>query len=115
MRRDLSVLDRDIGQDWSRIIQDAFKHGIDCDIIQGGLLAGGSVQDIHAVSATQNYVLGSKLITPDGRVFYYAKCNAERTTAYCMMHNRKAGPDIARTQNIAVETVIGKDLGGNWI
>jgi len=73
MRRDLSVLDRDIGQDWSRIIQEAFKHGIDCDIIHGGLLAGRSDQGLYEVSATQNYVIGTKRMTPDGRVFRYAK------------------------------------------
>lgn len=107
MRRDLSTLDRDIGQDWSRIIQEAFKHGIDCDIIFGGLLAGGVVQDIHAVSSTQNYVLGTHLRTPDGRIFYYAKCNAERTTAFAMMHNRKAGPDIARATNLTIKPDVG--------
>lgn len=55
MRRNLSTLDRDIGQDWSRIIQEAFLHGIDCDIIQNGLLPGRNVQGIHEVSDVQNY------------------------------------------------------------
>lgn len=32
MKRNLSALDRDVGQDWSRIIQEAFADGIDCDI-----------------------------------------------------------------------------------
>lgn len=73
MKRDLSAIDRDIGQDWSRIIQEAFKHGIDCDIIQGGLLPGKPVQGLYEVSDVQNYVIGSRRITPDGRVFRYAK------------------------------------------
>ncbi|GAH66015.1 unnamed protein product, partial [marine sediment metagenome] len=73
MRRDLSTLDRDIGQPWSRIIQEAFKHGIDGTIMQGGLLPGREVQGIHEVSETQNYLLESRLMTRDGRVFYYAK------------------------------------------
>jgi len=73
MKRDLSALDRDIGQDWSRIIQEAFKHGIDCNIIQGGLLEGKSEQGIYEVSDTQNYGIGDRLITPDGRIFHYAK------------------------------------------
>jgi len=73
MKRDLSAIDRDIGQDWSRIIQEAFKHGIDCNIIQGGLLEGKSEQGIYEVSDTQNYGIGDRLITPDGRVFRYAK------------------------------------------
>ena len=76
MKRDLSTLDRDIGQDWSRIIQEAFKHGIDCDIIQNGLLPGRSVQGIHEVSDVQNYQLESPRKTKDGRVFYYAKARA---------------------------------------
>lgn len=77
MRRDLSTIDRDIGQDWSRIIQEAFKHGIDCDIIHGGLIAGKSEQGIHEVSTVQNYLLGTRRITPDGRVFRYGKCGAD--------------------------------------
>jgi len=76
MRRDLSTLDRDIGQPWSRIIQEAFKHGIDCDIIQNGLLPGRPVQGIHEVSLVQNYQLESPRKTKDGRVFYYAKAGA---------------------------------------
>lgn len=76
MRRDLSTLDRDIGQPWSRIIQEAFKHGIDGAITQGGLLPGRVVQGIHEVSKTQNYLLETRLITRDGRVFYYAKAGA---------------------------------------
>jgi len=77
MRRDLSTLDRDIGQPWSRIIQEAFKHGIDCDIIYGGLLAGKEEQDIHKASATQNYVAGTRRVTPEGRVYKYGKATAE--------------------------------------
>ena len=73
MKRDLSAIDRDIGQDWSRIIQEAFKHGIDCDIIQGGLLPGRPVQGLYEVKDIQNYVIGSRRMTPDGRVFRYAK------------------------------------------
>lgn len=77
MKRDLSAIDRDIGQPWSRIIQEAFKHGIDCDIIHGGLLEGKSEQDIHKASATQNYVAGTRRVTPEGRVYKYGKATAE--------------------------------------
>lgn len=76
MRRDLSAIDRDIGQDWSRIIQEAFKHGIDCDIIHGGLLPGRSVQGLYEVSEDQNYIIGTRRMTPEGRVFRYAKSGA---------------------------------------
>jgi len=77
MKRDLSAIDRDIGQDWSRIIQEAFEHGIDCDIIHGGLLEGKSEQDIYKASATQNYVVGTRRVTPEGRVYKYGKATAE--------------------------------------
>jgi len=73
MRRDLSAIDRDIGQDWSRIIQEAFKHGIDCDIIYGGLLPGRPEQGLYEVSDTQNYLIGSRRVSPGGQVYRYAK------------------------------------------
>jgi len=44
--------------------------------MQGGLLPGREVQGIHEVSETQNYLLESRLMTRDGRVFYYAKAGA---------------------------------------
>jgi len=75
-RQDLSALDRDIGQTWSRIIQEAFKHGIDCDIIQGGLLTGKTEQGLYAVSTIKNYILGTRRITPDGRVYKYSRAGA---------------------------------------
>lgn len=73
MRRDLSAIDRDIGQDWSRIIQEAFKHGIDCDIIYGGLIPGRDEQGLYEVSDTPNYLMGSRRISPGGQVYRYAK------------------------------------------
>lgn len=76
MRQNLAILDRDIRQPLGRVIQEAFKHGIDCDIIQNGLLPGRPVQGIHEVSLVQNYQLESPRKTKDGRVFYYAKAGA---------------------------------------
>ena len=64
MRRDLSAIDRNIGQMWSRIIQEAFEHGIDCDIIHGGLLPGRPVQGLYKVSDIQNYLIGTRRISP---------------------------------------------------
>jgi len=72
-RRDLSGLDTDINQALGRVIQQAFKYGIDCDIIHGGLLEGCVEQGIYEQSATQKYVIGSKRRLPDGREFIYAK------------------------------------------
>ncbi|MBA7604875.1 hypothetical protein ES703_12003 [subsurface metagenome] len=76
-RRDLANLDPDIGQDWSRIIQDAFKNGLElsCDLIFGERLADRPEQGVYVASETQNYVLGTRRVTPDGRVFRYGRCN----------------------------------------
>ena len=75
MKRNLATLDTDIGQDWSRIIQDAFADGITCDLItEGGLETDKTVQAIMSVSATQNYALGTRR-AHDGKVFRYAKCD----------------------------------------
>jgi len=64
-----------IGQMVSRRIQEAFKYGIDCDIIHGGIISGGVEQSIHSTSLIQNYVVGTRRIRWDGRVFRYAKAS----------------------------------------
>jgi len=69
--------DINIGQLVSRRIAEAFKYGIECDIIHGKMLAGGSEQGICVASDTQNYVFGTRRITPYGRVFRYAKAGVE--------------------------------------
>ena len=72
-KRNLATIDTDIGQEWSRIIQDAFADGIDCDLItEGGLETTGSAQAIMSVSATKNYAIGTRR-AHDGKVFRYAK------------------------------------------
>lgn len=76
-RQDLSALDTDMSIALGRIIQQAFKHGIDCDIIQGGKLAAGVEQGLYVQSATQNYKIGSRRQTVDSRVFRYAKASAD--------------------------------------
>ena len=44
------------------------------DIVYGPVLSGGSEQDIDdAASATQNYAIGTRRVTPDGEEFFYAK------------------------------------------
>jgi len=58
--------------------------GIYCD---GILAPNGSFQGTYVQSATQNYLLGTRRITIDGRIFKYGKCTAARTTGYCMMFN----------------------------
>lgn len=74
MRRDLSTLDRDIGQDWSRIIQEAFAHGITNDMIYGGLVTGQTVlQALNVAQTTQNCLVPTRRVTWEGRVFKYAR------------------------------------------
>lgn len=70
-RVDLSA-DIDIGQLVSRRIAEAFKYGIDCDIIQGGLLPNRPEQGLYEVSDVQNYLIGTRRVGKDGRVFRYA-------------------------------------------
>ena len=113
MKRNLSTLDRDIGQPWSRIIQEAFKHGIDGPITFGGLLAGRDEQDIHEVSSIQNYVLGSRLIQWDGRVFKYAKAGGTlNSDVGCKSYNKQhvARATIAKAAKI-LDTTIVLDVG----
>lgn len=80
--RDLSTIDRDIGQDWSRIIQEAFEKGpeLSCDMFYGKRLADRPEQGIYAASAIQNYDIGTRRVTPDGRVYRYGKCYQTLTT-----------------------------------
>ncbi len=76
MRRDLSDIDRDIGQDWSRILQDAAAHGMTNDQIFGGLESDQStMQGLYEQSATKICELGTRRVTWDGRVFRYAKAS----------------------------------------
>ena len=116
MRRDLSTLDRDIGQDWSRIIQEAFKHGIDGAIMQGGLLPGREVQGIHEVSDTQNYLLESRLMTRDGRVFYYAKAGGACSTGFgCKFNGGLKWQDhTAAKAEIGDKTVMIRNNAANF-
>jgi len=72
MKRDLSALDRDIGQDWSRIIQEAFAHGITNDMIYSGLEPGQTaLQAIFALSTTKNCKIGTRRVGADGSVYRY--------------------------------------------
>lgn len=84
MKRDLSAIDRDIGQDWSRIIQEAFAHGITNDMVHGGLEPGQTaLQGIHADPvATQNCRIGTRRVTWDGKVFRYASAAANVSADY---------------------------------
>lgn len=102
-RVDLSA-DINIGQLVSRRIAEAFKYGIDCDIIHGGLLEGKSEQGIHEANAVQNYVLGTRRITPDGRVFRYGKCGENLVSTKTGVFNG----NILVTQVAAIVSAVAK-------
>jgi hypothetical protein len=53
----------------------------------GILLPGCAPQGTYKESLTQNYVLGGRRTTVDGRIFKYGHCSAARTTGFCMMFN----------------------------
>jgi len=74
-RQNLALMDRDIGQMIGRPLQEAMAHGIENDMIYGGLLAGQSaVQGLNALAVTvQNCLVGSRRVTWDGRVYKYSK------------------------------------------
>lgn len=51
------------------------------------LVGGGGSQGLYEESATKYFNLGTRLVTPDGRVFRYSKCNATRTGAQAVAFN----------------------------
>ncbi len=77
-KRDLANMDGDMFSPIGKLLQQAFAHGIDNDIVQGGILSGQTaLQSVYAESATQNCVLGSKLVEKEsGREFHYSKAGA---------------------------------------
>lgn len=122
MRRDLSTLDRDIGQDWSRILQEAFAHGITNDMIFGGLVAGQTaLQALNAIVATQNCRIGTRRITWDGMVYRYTAAEATlKTTFLCASSNKtqevRYSPVTTGAlagENTIILTVDGGDGDGN--
>jgi len=72
-RVDWTDIDDHILASQMRLLARTFLDGIDSDLFLGGLLDTGQHQGIYEESATQNYVLGTKRILPDGREFRYCK------------------------------------------
>jgi len=94
MRRNLNNLDRDILQAHGRIFQEAFAHGIENDMIYGGLVSGQSaMQALHANPvAVQNCIIGTRRVTWDGKVFRYSSAMANVGSDYLAWsaHRRQA-------------------------
>lgn len=74
-KRDLAGIDTDMFTPIGRLLQQAFAHGINCDIIHGGLESGQTaLQSIYEQSATQNCMLGTKMREVEtGREFIYSQ------------------------------------------
>jgi len=75
-RVDWESIDDHILASQMRLLARTFLDGIDSDLFLGGLLDTGVHQGIYTESATQNYVLGTKRILPDGREFRYCLSGA---------------------------------------
>jgi hypothetical protein len=76
MRRDFTTdIDRDIFQGLSRVLNDGFSHGLNFNLVTGGLETGQTaLQSVFAESAVQNCALGSLLMEPvTGRWYKYSK------------------------------------------
>jgi len=109
MRRDLSTLDRDIGQDWSRVIQEAFAHGITNDMIYGGLVTGQTaLQNLYVAQATQNCLISTRRVTWQGEVYKY--CRTPLAVG-CTMFGLKFGYEI--DDGVAYTAPKAKVLAGN--
>lgn len=90
-----------------RFLREMFVDGIDGDIISGGLLSTGTAQTPWEESATQNYVLGSKLVMNDGRIFRYCKAGAVALVKGFMCQ----GPAVATQYTDEVQTGHGIAAG----
>jgi hypothetical protein len=90
-----------------RFLRQALIDGIDGDIISGGRLANGDAQGILEESATQNYVLGSKLRTRDGRTFRYCLNGAVALVAGYMTQ----GPAVVANYTEEVQTGYANAIG----
>jgi hypothetical protein len=90
-----------------RFFKEMVQDGFDCDIISGGLLSTGSAQGIYAESATQNYEIGSKLRTRDGRTFRYCLNGAVALVAGYMTQ----GPAVVANYTEEVQTGYANAIG----
>ena len=78
MKRDLANMDSAMFSPIGKMLQQAFAHGIDNNIVHGGMLTGQTaLQSIYAASATQNCTLGTKLVEKEtGREFHYSRAGS---------------------------------------
>ncbi len=65
---------------------------LDAYLMGGGMVLNGAFQDIHDLSASQNYDIGTKLVMGD-RIFHYAKCISDLTDINYAVINSHIIPD----------------------
>ncbi len=77
MRRNLATIDRNTWSPLGRPIQEAMAHGIENDMIYGGLLAGQTaLQALNVAQVIQNCLVPTRRVTWEGRVFKYGRATA---------------------------------------
>lgn len=105
--KDIASLDQTLDAGIARMIALGFKDGFDNDIISGGKLAAGVDQAVLAESVTQNFVIGTKLRTKEGRTFRYAKAGAVALVKGYMCQ----GPAVVANYTEEVQTGHGIAVG----
>lgn len=91
----------DIGKDWrisEAVIEDCFVNG---DTIYGILETDGTPQGLYETDTTQNYPLGTRWVTDDGRVYRYVKATNIITSC-------KFGVKFWALQGDGIETTLGQ-------
>lgn len=74
MRRNLATIDRNTWSPLGRLIQEAMAHGLENDMIYGGLMPEQSaMQALNVEQAVQNCMYGTRRVSWDGRVHKYSK------------------------------------------
>jgi hypothetical protein len=108
-RRNLANLDRTVGQMIGRPLQEAFAHGIENDMIYGGLESGqSSLQSLHAEALVQNCIIGTRRVRWDGRVYRYGKAsNIVSVRHFGLKFWGQIGDGVATT--LAASQVVGDD------
>lgn len=106
----ITQLSRNIGVGVVRILQEAFRDGMENDMRFGSLIAGQSVQSrITPPTTTQKHALGARIATWDGRVFRYAKAGGTLNPdlgAMCNDQQHVAYTTIAASAILGATTVV---------
>ena len=113
MKRDLANIDTDMFTPIGRLLQQSFAHGINCDIVQGGILTGQtSLQSVYAESETQNCTLGTKLREVDtGREFIYSQAGSVKLYKALMTQSLAIDSHYINVAQTAYPWAIGATSG----